>query len=81
MHKRKVSNLYKIVLNFNLSNTRSILANGFFGNISFANNGNDQKNSTSGTIHKSSNQIPKTKINIKYKPIKKEPQEGKKKNS
>lgn len=55
MHKRKVLNLYKIVLDFSSSNLRSILVNSFFGSFSFANNKDDQENSTSETIYKSSN--------------------------
>lgn len=71
MYKDKIPNLYEIVLDFSLSNAGSILINSFFGTISFANNRDDQKNSTPGTIYKSINQISEIGINIECKLVKK----------
>lgn len=71
MHKCKVSNLHKIFFNFILSNSGFILANRFFGSISFTNNRDDQKNSTLKTIYKNGNQISEIERNIEYKLIKK----------
>lgn len=71
MRKHKVSNLHKIILDFNLFNIGSILANNSFRNISFANNGDDQENSTLETVYKSSNQIPEIRTNIECKLVKK----------
>ena len=72
--RRKVRNLHKIVLDFSLSNSGSILANNSFGNINFANNKNDQENSTSrnsifGTIYKGDNQIAENRANIECKSV------------
>lgn len=64
MHKCKISNLYIIILDFCLFNTRSILVNSFFKNINFANNENNKKNFISKTIFKNNNQMYKTKTNI-----------------
>lgn len=64
MYRYKVSNLYKIVINFSLYNNMLILANSSFGNNNFISNKNNYENSTFGTIYKSSDKIPKTKTNI-----------------
>lgn len=71
MHKYKVPNLHKIILDFSLSNARSILVNSSFKSISFANNRDHQENSTFEIIYKSNHQIPETRTNIKYKLVKK----------
>lgn len=42
------------------------MVNSFFGNIS-ASNENNQKNSTSGTIYKNSNEIIENGTNLEYK--------------
>lgn len=55
MGRRKVSNLYKVVIDYSLSNIGSILANSSFGNICFTSNEDDWENSTLGIIHKSNN--------------------------
>lgn len=78
-HKRKISNLHKVVIVFNLSNVRFILLNNSFKSISFASNRDNQENSIFETIYKNGDQISKTKINIKYKTVKNRPQKGKKK--
>lgn len=70
--KCKVRNLYEIVLDFSLFNSGLILANNFFESISFANNENNQKNSTFGTIYKSNNQTAENRVNIECKLIRKE---------
>lgn len=41
MYKRKVPNLYEVIIDFSLSNAGFILANSFFGSIGFANNKDD----------------------------------------
>ena len=46
--RHKFKNLHKIVLDFSLSNSGSILVNSSFGSIGFASNENDQENSTHG---------------------------------
>lgn len=78
MHKRRVPNPHEIVIDFSSSNARSISANSSFGSIGFASNGDDQENSTPGTIYKSSDQTPETGTNIECKPVKKGPHGGKK---
>ncbi len=77
-HRRKVPNLYEVVIDFSSSNAGSILANSSFGSIGFASNEDDRENSTPGTIYKSSDQTPNTGTNIECKPVKKGPQRGKK---
>ena len=54
MHRHKVPNLHEIVIDFSLSNTRSILVNNSFESISFVSNEDDWENSTPGTIYKNS---------------------------
>ena len=66
--RHKIRNLHEIVLDFSLSNSRSILANSSFGNIG-ANNENDQENFTFGTIYKSSDQTAENKTNLECKPV------------
>lgn len=56
MCKYKVPNLHEVVINFSLSNARSISANSSFGNIGFASNKDDQEDYTPRTIYKSSPQ-------------------------
>lgn len=55
MHRRKVPNLYEVVIDFSLSNIRSILINSSFKGISFISNRDNQENSTPKTIYKNSN--------------------------
>lgn len=76
--RHKILNLHKVVINFNLSNAGSILANSSFGNIYFASNKDDWENSNPGTIYKNSDQTPDTGANIECKQIKKRLQKGKK---
>lgn len=71
MHKRKVPNLHKVVIDFSLFNARFILANNSFRSIDFTSNEDDWKNSPFGTIYKISDQIPDTRTNIECKLIKK----------
>lgn len=78
MYRCKILNLYEVVLNCSLFNTRSIFANNFFESIGFVNNKNDQENSTLGVIFKNKDKIPKNKTNIEYLPIKKKSQKSKK---
>lgn len=71
MHKRKISNLHKIVLDFILFNFGSILANIFFESINFTNNKDNQENSIFKTFYKNNNQILEIRRKIEYKPMKK----------
>lgn len=73
MYKRKVPNSHKIVIDFSSSNAGSTLAKSSFRSIGFANNKDDQENSTIRTIYKSSDQTPETGTNIKCKLVKKGP--------
>ncbi len=78
IYRRKVPNLYEVVINFCSSNAGSILANSSFENISFASNEDDWENSTLEIIYNSSDQISDIGINIEYKPVKEGPERGKK---
>ncbi len=78
MRRYKVPNLYEVVIDFSSSNARSILANSSFGSIGFTSNEDNQENSTSGIIYKSSGQTLNIRTNIECKPIKERLQRGKK---
>lgn len=71
MYRYKVSNLYKIVIDFNLLSIRWILTNSSFTSIDFVNNKKDQENFTLEFIYKSNNYTSENKINIKSTPVKK----------
>ncbi len=77
-YRRKVLNLHKVVINFSLSNTKSILVNSCFGSISFANNENNWENSTPGTIYQRSDQTSDIGTNIECNLVKEGLQKGKK---
>ena len=71
--RRKVRNPHEIVWCFSSSNSGSISANSSFGSIG-ASNENNQENSTSGTIYKSSNQTAENGTNLECKPVMMGPQ-------
>ncbi len=77
-YRRKIPNLYEVVIDFSLSNTGPTSANSSFGSISFASNKDNWENSTPGTIYKSSYQTPNIETNIECKPVKEGSQSGKK---
>lgn len=73
MRRRKVSNLYEVVIDFSSPNAGSILANCFFGSIDFVNNEDNWRNFIPRTIYKSSDQIFNIGINIECNLVKEVP--------
>ena len=74
MHRRRARNPHEVIINFNSSNTESISANSSFGSIGFTTSSeNDQENSLSGVIYKSSDQTPKNGTNTERTPLKEGP--------